>query len=67
MKGTAILYQKDQSVTILENVERTVYEEIKLQCGCKHCTCKVENRLVDFGAVSPVFWHEEEIDWDYGY
>lgn len=67
MKGTAILYQKDQTVTILEGVERSVFDEIKVQCGCDHCNCKLENKVVDFGSVSPVFWHEEEIDWDYGY
>ncbi|MDE3838333.1 hypothetical protein C0966_02900 [Bacillus methanolicus] len=67
MKGTAILFQADHSVTIIEDVEHTVYEEIKSQCGCEHCICKLENKIVDFGTVSPVFWHEDEIDWDYGY
>lgn len=67
MKGAAILYLKNQSVTVIEDVDFSVYEKIKKQCGCRHCTCEVENKLVDFGTVYPVFWHEDEIDWDYGY
>lgn len=66
MKGTAILFQA-QNVTFIENIERSVFEEIKEQCGCDHCNCKLENNSIDFGAVSPVFWHEAEVDWDYGY
>lgn len=67
MKGTAILFQEDQTVTFLENVDRAVYEDLKKQCGCKKCNCKVEDKNVDFDAVSPVFWYEDKIDWDYGY
>lgn len=67
MKGTAILYQKDQAVTIIENIDRAVFDEIRNQCGCEHCNCKLENKLVDFGTVCPVFWHEDLVDWDYGY
>lgn len=67
MKGTAILFQPNQKVTFIEDVDHTVYEEIKKQCGCGHCSCTVEDKVVDFGTVSPAFWHEEEVDWDYGY
>lgn len=67
MKGTAILYQKDLSVKIIENVEHSVFDELQEQCGCEQCSCKLDNKIVNFGPVSPVFWHEEEIDWDYGY
>lgn len=67
MKGTAILFQDDQTVTFLEDVDRSVFEEIKEQCGCKSCNCKLENKIVDFGTVSPVFWHEDDVDWEYGY
>ncbi|XJZ28327.1 hypothetical protein ACF5W4_05905 [Bacillota bacterium Lsc_1132] len=66
MKGTAILFQ-EHSVTFLEGVDRNVFEEIKNQCGCSQCSCQLEDKIIDFGCVSPVFWHEEEIDWDYGY
>lgn len=66
MSGAAILFQ-EENVTIIEDVDISVYEEIKEQCGCQHCSCKLENKTVDFGAVSPVFWHPDEIDWDYGY
>lgn len=67
MKGTAILFQKNKKVTIIENVDRSVFDEIKDQCGCDHCSCKVESKVVDFGQVSPVLWHENEVDWEYGY
>lgn len=66
MKGTAILFQ-EKSITFLEDVEQSVFEEIKNQCGCEHCSCKLNNKMVSFGSVSPVFWHEDEVDWDYGY
>lgn len=66
MSGTAILFQ-DQSVTFVEDIDEDIFEELKQQCGCSHCTCKLENKAIDFGRVSPVFWHEDEIDWDYGY
>lgn len=67
MKGTAILYRPNQAVTIIEDVEHTVFETLKEQCGCTNCNCRLEDKLVDFGAVSPVLWHEEEVDWEYGY
>jgi hypothetical protein len=66
MKGTAILFQ-DQKVRFVENIDQTIFDEMKQQCGCTHCNCKLENKVIDFGSVSPVFWHEDEIDWDYGY
>jgi len=66
MKGTAILFQ-EQNVTFIEDVDHSIYEEIKEQCGCEQCTCHLENKKVNFGFVSPVFWHEDEVDWDYGY
>lgn len=67
MKGTAILYKKDQSLTIIEDIDRSLFNDIQEQCGYDYCSCKLENKIVDFGPVSPVLWHEEEIDWDYGY
>lgn len=66
MTGTAILFQ-EQNVTFIEDIDISVFEEIKNQCGCEHCSCKLENKTVDFGTVSPVFWHPDEVDWDYGY
>jgi hypothetical protein len=66
MKGTAILFQ-EQRITFIEDVEQTVFEEIKNQCGCDQCSCKVDDKIFTFDSVSPVFWHEDEVDWDYGY
>ncbi|WP_080846786.1 hypothetical protein [Cytobacillus gottheilii] len=67
MKGTAILYREDQSVTIIEDVEQSVFEDIKKQCGCENCNTKIENQIINYGTVSPALWHEDEVDWDYGY
>jgi hypothetical protein len=67
MKGTAILFQPNQKVTIIEDIDLKTYESIKNQCGCTNCTCKVESTVVDFGTVSPALWHEDEVDWAYGY
>ncbi|MDR4946206.1 hypothetical protein [Neobacillus cucumis] len=64
MKGTAILFQR-RNITFIEDVEHSFYEEIKEQGDFR--TCKIPNQTVDFGFASPVFWHEDEIDWDYGY
>lgn len=66
MKGTAILYHEDQTVTVIENVEQSVYTEMKKQCG-SNCKCKIEDKEINFGNVAPVLWHEDEVDWDYGY
>ena len=35
MTGTAILINEDHSVTVLENVEHEVYEELASQKDCK--------------------------------
>lgn len=67
MKGTAILFKEDHNVTFIEDVERSTYEELKEKSGCEHCNCMLNNKMVDFGNVSPVLWHEDEVDWDYGY
>jgi hypothetical protein len=67
MKGTAILYRLDQSVTFIENVDQSVFEDIKKQCGCESCITKIQNKMINYGTVFPAFWHEDEVDWDYGY
>ena len=66
MKGTAILFQ-EQNITFIEDVEHSIFKNIKEQCDCNNCLCDINNKTVDFGTVSPVFWHEDEIDWEYGY
>ncbi|MEH7414246.1 hypothetical protein V7266_03015 [Neobacillus drentensis] len=66
MKGTAILFQ-ERNITFIEDVEHSFFENIKEQCECKNCICQKKNQTVDTGLVSPVFWHEDEIDWAYGY
>jgi hypothetical protein len=66
MKGTAILFQEER-ITFIEDVEHSFFEKIKEQCGCETCSCKLNEQIVEFDSVSPVFWHENEIDWEYGY
>ena len=67
MTGTAILFQEDQKVTVIENIDKTIFKEIKNQSGSQDCKCKIDNKTIHFGTVSPAVWHDEEIDWDYGY
>ena len=50
MKGTAILFQ-ELNITFIEDVEHSVFEEIKDQCGCDNCNCKLDNKIVNFGSV----------------
>jgi hypothetical protein len=67
MKGTAILFQEDRKVTIIEDIDHKIYEEIKDQIGCEECSCKLNDKVIHLGPVHPALWHDEEIDWDYGY
>ncbi|MFC4320386.1 hypothetical protein [Litchfieldia salsa] len=67
MTGTAILFQPDQQIRFIENIELAQYEQLRSQCGCTNCTCDLNGTKVVFDEVSPVYWHEDEIDWDYGY
>jgi hypothetical protein len=54
MKGIAVLFGANQTVTIFEDVEKADLEEI----------CKLED---EENHVSSILWHDEDIDWDYGY
>lgn len=67
MTGTAILFQQDKKVTIIEDIDHEVYKEIQEQDGCKDCKCLLDNKVIHFGPVYPAMWHDDEIDWDYGY
>lgn len=67
MKGTAILFREDKKVTVIEDIEHEIYEEIKDHSGKDDCSCKLDDKVIHFGPVFPAFWHDEEVDWDYGY
>jgi hypothetical protein len=54
MKGTAILFSTDQTVTIFEDVDKEELNEI----------CQSENQD---SHTSSIFWHDEDVDWEYGY
>lgn len=66
MKGTAILFREDQNVTILEDIDHDTYEVLKKTCGCKDSNQHSYN-MKDSSTVFPALWHDEEVDWDYGY
>ncbi|HLR42424.1 MAG TPA: hypothetical protein VK067_04165 [Pseudogracilibacillus sp.] len=66
MKGTALLLNEDQTVTVLENVELEVYEELKQEeVNNPHCT--INDKEVTFEPVQAVTWYENGIDLAYGY
>ncbi|MBO1001346.1 hypothetical protein ACFSKI_14910 [Pseudogracilibacillus auburnensis] len=67
MKGTALLINEDQSVTVLENVDHSVYEELANEEDLAHPHCTIGDKEVEFDPIFSVVWHEEAIDWDYGY
>lgn len=67
MKGTALLIKKDQTVTILENVDHKVYEELANKDDLVNPHCTIGDKEVTFKPISTVLWHEEAIDWEYGY
>ncbi len=67
MKGTALLIKDDHSVTILENVDRSVSKELAKQEDSTTCQCTINEKEVKFDSVSAVVWCEDSIDWNYGY
>jgi len=57
MKGTAILFHEDLSVTFLENID--------LEAWKKHEeTVQIPEKLENH---EQLFLMEEDVDWDYGY
>jgi len=66
MKGTALLLNEDQTVTVLENVELEVYEELK-QEEVNNPHCIINDKEVTFEPVQAVTWYENGIDLAYGY
>jgi len=67
MKGTALLINKDHTVTVLENVDHEVYEELASQEDSNEVHCKIDEKEVKFNPISAVVWCEDAIDWTYGY
>jgi len=67
MKGTALLINKDHSVTVFENVEHDVYEDLVSLEDSKKIKCTINNKEVQFDPIDKVVWYEETIDWEYGY
>lgn len=67
MKGTALLIKEDQTVIVLENVDHSVYEELSNEEDLAHPHCTIGDKEVKFDPISTVVWHEDTIDWEYGY
>lgn len=67
MKGTALLINEDQTVTILEDVDYKVYEELANEKDLDHPHCTIGDKEVTFNPISTIVWHEDTIDWEYGY
>lgn len=66
MTGTALVLN-EENLVVLENIEKSVYEELQGRTGTNNCICSVNNSVVHLGKVSSVLWSEDEIDWEYGY
>lgn len=68
MKGTALLINKDHSVTVLENVDHDLYEELTNQDeSADQIHCTVDEKEITFDSISTIVWYEDSIDWAYGY
>ncbi|WP_077616981.1 hypothetical protein [Bacillus sinesaloumensis] len=67
MKGTALLINKNHSVTVLEDVEHVIYEELVSHGDSKQLKCTINDKEVKLDPIDKVVWYEETIDWDYGY
>lgn len=67
MKGTTLLLNEDQTVTVLENVEMAVYEDLKKEEEMDQPHCKINDKEVTFEPVQTVAWYEDGIDLAYGY
>lgn len=66
MTGTALVLN-EENLVVLENVEKSVYNELQEQTGTNNCACSINNSVIHLGKVSSVLWSEDEIDWEYGY
>lgn len=66
MTGTTLVLNEEHLV-VLENVEKSVYEQLQEHTGESNCTCSINNSVIHLGKVSSVLWNEDEIDWEYGY
>lgn len=67
MKGTALLINKDQTVTILEDVEHEVYEKLVSQEDSEKVKCTIDKKTIQLDPISKAVWLEDTIDWAYGY
>lgn len=67
MKGTALLINKNHSVTVLEDVEHVIYEDLVSLRDSKQLKCTINDKEIKLEPIDKVVWYEETIDWDYGY
>ncbi len=67
MKGTAILYQHNLQIKFIENIERAQFEVLQKQIQEKKSKSLSNVKIMDVNQVSPILWHEDDVDWDYGY
>ena len=67
MKGTALLMNEDMTLTVLENVDVSVYKELKNEKKYDQPHCTINHKEVEFEPIHSVVWCKEDIDLDYGY
>ena len=48
MAGTTLVL-KEENLVVLENVEKSVYEELQHKTGEENCTCAVNESVVHLG------------------
>ncbi|EOR26905.1 hypothetical protein KGR20_04085 [Cytobacillus oceanisediminis] len=63
MKGTAILFHDDLSVTFLENIDLDTWKK----SDEKNLTTKSIETHSDQSSHEQLLFIEEDVDWEYGY
>ena len=62
-----MIINEDRTVTILEDVEKTVFEVLSDQRNSPRPYVKNGDKEIYFSPIDTIVWHEDAIDWDYGY
>jgi len=66
MKGTAILFQQNVPITVVEGIEESQFKEIINNNANHYQNIKVSKKVQE-NLTTPIIWKEEDVDWDYGY
>ncbi|RAS74037.1 hypothetical protein [Priestia endophytica] len=64
MKGSIVVFNKQNEMRVIEDIEETLLEDICRQKKQEHCLVQLADRKVDLGYISNAFFREGEIHTD---